>query len=203
MWHLAAMLAGFTTLHIVPHVDPREKSTNSRGLWRNVVKFDPLAKYGPDGGSAYTNEDVLLRPAAEALNSVIGYNTVVELTISAEQGLSVWSFPRKYIKLLGSTKAVSARGKNAAKHLFGVSFNYDKVCGCVEPDEKDPILYNNTYIERFGRFKAAGGLSEVDVQGLKGLLKAAGEYMARTAMYVSVHDMIMLWEVGVGCFRLL
>jgi len=47
--------------------------------------------------------------------------------------------------------ACDEQGKDATKHLFGVSFNYDKVCGCVEPEEKDPIKYNNTYLQRFDR----------------------------------------------------
>ena len=41
----AALNAGFTTLHLLPHVDPFEvKNGASRGLWRNVVRFDPAAK---------------------------------------------------------------------------------------------------------------------------------------------------------------
>jgi hypothetical protein len=29
-----------------------------------------------------------------------------------------------------------------------VSFNWDKICGCVEPEEPDPIKYNQTYLDR-------------------------------------------------------
>ena len=47
--------------------------------------------------------------------------------------------------------AVESRGKDASQHFFGISFNYDKVCGCVEPEEKDPIKYNSTYLQRFDR----------------------------------------------------
>jgi hypothetical protein len=31
------------------------------------------------------------------------------------------------------------RGKDAGRHTAGVSFNWNKICGCVEPDESDPI----------------------------------------------------------------
>eukprot|EP00775_Hariotina_reticulata_P011691 gene11691-11835_t len=166
----AGLDAGFTTLHILPHVDPREHDINSgKGLWRNVVKFDPVKKYGPDQWNAFSYEDVLLRPTAEALNMVTKYNTTVEFTLSAEQGRSVWYYPIAYVQLLQRTKAVAARGKDARQHSFGVSFNYDKVCGCVEPEEKDPIKYNNTYLQRFDRFKAAGGLSKINVAGVKDL----------------------------------
>ena len=41
----AALDAGFTTLHLLPHVDPFEvKNGARRGLWRNVVRFAPAAK---------------------------------------------------------------------------------------------------------------------------------------------------------------
>lgn len=46
---------GFTTLHILPHVDPVDYS--NRGMWRNVVKFNPTQKLGP-GGAAFSYEDV-------------------------------------------------------------------------------------------------------------------------------------------------
>lgn len=165
----AGVNSGFTTLHIVPHVDPTDFKTG-RGLWRNIVKFSPLTKYGPDASTAFSYEDVLLKPVAEAVNNVVGADTAVEFTLSAEQGRSVWSYPKEYITLLDRTKAVTARNKNATRHVFGVSFNYDKVCGCVEPEEPDPILYNQTYLQRFSRFVAAGRLKKVDVEGVKQLL---------------------------------
>jgi len=106
----AAVDVGFTTLHILPHVDPRQDDINSgRGLWRNVVKFDPMMKYGPDQWNAFSYEDVVLRPTAEALNIVTKYNTTVEFTLSAEQGRSVWYFPTAYVQLLQKTKALTAR----------------------------------------------------------------------------------------------
>ena len=48
-------IKGFTTIHILPHVDPVD--SNNRGMWRNVVKFNPTQKIGP-GGAAYSYEDV-------------------------------------------------------------------------------------------------------------------------------------------------
>jgi hypothetical protein len=64
-------------------------------------------------------------------------------------------------------------GLDPSKLTFGVSFNYDKVCGCVEPEERDPIKYNNTYMERFRR--AAPWIKKnIDVEGVKQLLDASG-----------------------------
>ncbi|KAI8466530.1 MAG: hypothetical protein J3K34DRAFT_433433 [Monoraphidium minutum] len=163
----AALDAGFTVLHVLPHVDPVDG--DGKGMWRNVVKFNPLQKVGP-GGAAYSYEDVLLRPTAEALNSVVSRDTVVEFALAGEQGLSLFTFPNEWAQLIDKTKAISSKSKDASRHLMGVSFNWDKVCGCVEPEERDPIKYNNTYLERFERFKKSGGLSRVDAAGLRRLL---------------------------------
>ncbi|KIZ05779.1 hypothetical protein MNEG_2178 [Monoraphidium neglectum] len=163
----AALDAGFTGIHILPHVDPVDAS--GKGMWRNVVKFDPTQKIGP-GGNAFSYEDVLLTPTAQAINAVVGPNTLVEFTLTGEQGLSVFTYPNAWAALLDRTKAVSAKGKDASRHLTGVSFNWDKVCGCVEPEERDPIKYNNTYLERFSRFKSSGGLGRIDVAGVRKLL---------------------------------
>jgi hypothetical protein len=65
-------------------------------------------------------------------------------------------------------------GLDPSKHTFGVSFNYDKVCGCVEPEERDPILYNNTYLERFRR-AAPWIRARIDAEAMKELLDAVGE----------------------------
>lgn len=158
----AAVDAGFTVLHITPHVDPKDQ--NGKGVWRNLVKFDPLAKLG-----GYSYSDVLLEPAARALNAVVKKDTVVEFALSAEQGLAIFSYPQQWLKLVSSTKAISSAGKDKSKHLYGLSFNFDKVCGCVVPDESDPIKYNVTYLDRFKQFKAKGGLNTVDVPGVKSL----------------------------------
>eukprot|EP00878_Enallax_costatus_P021261 GHUV01022503.1.p1 GENE.GHUV01022503.1~~GHUV01022503.1.p1 ORF type:complete len:402 (+),score=62.90 GHUV01022503.1:1266-2471(+) len=163
----AVVDAGFTTIHITPHIDVQEKSPTGKGLWRNVVKYDPSIKYGPDKSNSFTYEDVLLQPVADALNSVVTKEIAVEFALSAESGLSVWSYPKAYTQLM---QKVKVRITKAMSVGTGISFNYDKVCGCVEPEEKDPIKYNNTYLERFQRFKKAGGLNTIDVQGVKDLL---------------------------------
>ncbi len=46
----------------------------------------------------------------------------------------------------------------------------DKVCGCVEPDEPDPIKYNTTFPQRWKTFTNKNGLKTVDVEGVKALL---------------------------------
>lgn len=121
----AAVDAGFTTIHVTPHIDVQEYSTGGRGLWRNVVKFDPLAKYGPDQSNSFTYEDVLLQPVADALNYVVTKEVAVDFALSAESGLSVWSYPKAYTQLMQRTKGRITNGMSVGT---GISFNYDKVC---------------------------------------------------------------------------
>ncbi len=66
--------------------------------------------------------------AAVALNSVITPQTVVEFSMSGEQGLSVFTYPKSWMAATDRTRAlISANGKNKVKHTFGHSFNWDKV----------------------------------------------------------------------------
>jgi hypothetical protein len=71
----AAVDAGFTTIHIVPHVDPFQ--TDGRYIWRNLVAFHPLTKHGPDVPNSFSYFDTLLQPVAQALNAVVRNDTGV------------------------------------------------------------------------------------------------------------------------------
>jgi hypothetical protein len=78
-----------------------------------------------------------------------------------------------------------------------VSFNYDKVCGCVEPEERDPIVYNNTYLERFRR-AAPWIRARIDAEAMKELLDAVGEFtvlLLPLAVYncVMTESYLLLW----------
>uniref|UniRef100_A0A383VZ49 GH18 domain-containing protein n=1 Tax=Tetradesmus obliquus TaxID=3088 RepID=A0A383VZ49_TETOB len=169
----AALDAGFTGIHILAHVDVFDQSLSSRTLWRNVVLFSPTAPAADSSSGSYSYTDALLQPAAEALNNVINRETTVEFTLAGEQGLSVWSYPRDYTQAMQRMRSILSRGGlDPSRHTFGVSFNYDKVCGCVEPEERDPIRYNNTYMERYKR--AAPWIKKnIDVEGVKQLLDAS------------------------------
>ena len=89
---------------------------------------------------------------------------------------TVWREPTRHNPHIknNATLDPNRSNKDPARHAAGVSFNWDKVCGCVEPEERDPILYNATYPQRFERFKAAGRLARVDVAGVKALLDKSG-----------------------------
>lgn len=144
----AAVDAGFTSIHITPHIDPHEHTPDGKGLWRNVVKFDPSTRYGPDQGTAFSYEDVLLKPVAEALNNVVNNKITVEMAMSAESGLSVWSYPRAYAGLMQRTKARITKAKHVGA---GVSFNYDKVSAKMLGGRQHPFMHN------MGRHKMRSG----------------------------------------------
>ena len=63
---------GFTTIHVTPHVNPSD--LNGKPYWRNVVNFDPLLRTGPPGAE-FSYDDVLLTPAAMAINAVAKQDT--------------------------------------------------------------------------------------------------------------------------------
>ncbi|KAI8472172.1 MAG: hypothetical protein J3K34DRAFT_215181 [Monoraphidium minutum] len=176
----AAVDAGFKRIHVLPHVDIYEVDPDSGAqknlLWRNVVRFDPLVKHGsPPDAASY--EDVLLAPAAAALKEALkdAKDVDVEFALAGEQGLSVFTFPGNWGELMGRMRG-ELGGVGGGRHTFGVSFNWNKVCGCVEPRERDPLLYNRTYTQRLDRWRRDEGKDDlmgpgvVDVEGTKALL---------------------------------
>lgn len=107
---VVVLAAGFTTIHILPHLNTIENRLGNRALWRNVVPFSPLAK-APANSTAgsFNYADVLLQPAAEAVNEVADNNTFVEFALTGEQGLSTWTYPREYLQLLHEMKNTTTR----------------------------------------------------------------------------------------------
>lgn len=70
----AAVNAGFSGLQILNHIDSQDGSQ-----WRNLLNVDPTAKYG-----GWSYEDIVVRPASEALKAVIKPNTKVRMTQGCE-----------------------------------------------------------------------------------------------------------------------
>jgi hypothetical protein len=94
----------------LPHLNTIEGRLGNRALWRNVVPFSPLAKApANDSAGSFSYSDVLLQPAAEAINSVANNNTFVEFALTGEQGLSTWTYPREYLQLLHEMKNITLR----------------------------------------------------------------------------------------------
>ncbi len=92
--------------------------------WRNNFMFDPLVKYG-----GYNYQQAVIEPITEALAATVKPSTQVELAFAGEMGLSVFSYPESYRKLLESL-----RKKNRdAQMALGVSLNFNNVSGEIEP----------------------------------------------------------------------
>jgi hypothetical protein len=178
-----ALRQGFRTVHLLPHVDPAEPS--GKTFWRNTAKFDPTKVVGKAGESS-SFESAALLPAARALGAAAaavnlasqGQKLNVEFSLAGEQGLSVFSFPKSYVAMIGTvrnTMTQAAGGPDKASKLlnveFGCSLNWGKVCGCVFVEEQDPIVYNNTFPDRLARWKKEGGDKKVDLQGVRELLE--------------------------------
>jgi hypothetical protein len=116
-----ATLAGFNTIHVLPHLNTIEGRLGNRALWRNVVPFSPLAKAPVnDSAGSFSYSDVLLQPAAEAINSVANNDTFVEFALTGEQGLSTWTYPREYLQLLHEMKNITLRCV-----IWGVIMSHD------------------------------------------------------------------------------
>lgn len=105
----ALLFAGFTTLHILPHLNVIEGQLGNKALWRNVVPFSPLEKAANSSTGNFSYADVLLQPAAEAVNSAALYDTIVEFCLSGEQGLSAWVYPREYLQLIQDLTPVTSK----------------------------------------------------------------------------------------------
>lgn len=101
---------------------------------------------GPNSNTTYTYSEVLLQPAAAALNDVVTNETVVEMALGGEQGRSVFGYPEAYMDMV-----VEARSSipNAKKVMAGVSFNYDKVSIDIHHQ------HNSTYSYRSWRLAGA------------------------------------------------
>jgi hypothetical protein len=88
------------------------------------AKFNPSP---PSPPPTHTHPAAL--QTARAIAAVIKPTTLVEFTLTGEQGLSVFSYPKNWSKLLDSTKAITAAGRDRKLHLTGISLN----CECPDP----------------------------------------------------------------------
>jgi hypothetical protein len=72
----AAIQGGFTGVQILNHID------HDQGSWRNELDMNPTAQY-----EGFTYEDIVVRPAADALRTVTRPSTKVR--IAQKSGASI------------------------------------------------------------------------------------------------------------------
>lgn len=69
----------------------------------------PLRAGADSDNTGFTYSDVLMQPAAEAINAAVNDDTVVQFSVAGEQGYSVWGYPRAYIQIMQDMKAITTR----------------------------------------------------------------------------------------------
>jgi len=127
-----------------------------KGTWRNVMIFNPIAKYG--GVSYY---DTVVKPTADAVKAANYKGGEVYFAMQAEMGATLFYYPKEWRSLVGPIKA--AVGGNTK---VGVNVNWEKICGCpsflIYSTQYQTDLRNN-----WGKVQA-----EVDVPAVQALFKA-------------------------------
>ncbi|KAF8065916.1 RBM39 [Scenedesmus sp. PABB004] len=196
----AAAGPGFTTIHVLPHLD------DPSGLWRNGLVFDPVRQYG-----GYSYSDVVLMPAARAMAAAMRPGVTVEFALAGEMTRSLLTFPKTYMSLVGPVRAaVGGGGMAPARLLVGVSMNWSRHCGCTGSADRDPVRYNETYAAVFSANKdklwkaydVAGFkrlLERMDFIGLSGygVLPPSGVQPAdfETAIFTLAHE-LSFWGIS-------
>eukprot|EP00877_Chromochloris_zofingiensis_P005846 jgi/Chrzof1/15262/UNPLg00656.t1 len=124
----------YIVLH--PHLD----DGLYKGTWRNVLVFDPSAKYG-----AMSYFDAVIRPAANAIKQANSRGKEVYISLQAEMGATLFYYPRQYRNMVNTVKDIVAGGGTAkSKVKIGVNVNWEKICGC--PSD---LIYSVDYMTDF------------------------------------------------------
>lgn len=157
-----AVQSGIEGIQVLNHIDAWEHQA-----WRNTLDFDPTVRYG---GWAY--EDIVMRPAGDALRTATKPDTKVWFMVSGEMGKSLFRHPKTFIKLLSKYRGPLQAGKNAANVRVGIALHWNKVCGdCfytpVAPDDK---AYNATYAKAF-KERGKQILAQHDVASIRALFQ--------------------------------
>ena len=66
--------------------------------------------------------------------------------VAGEMGLSVWKYPKEYMKLVSKYRGTLSRGKQGANVKVGIALHWNKVCGqCFNAPDGNSAQYNSTY----------------------------------------------------------
>jgi hypothetical protein len=159
-----AVQSGIQGIQVLNHIDAREHEA-----WRNTLDFDPTVRYG---GWAY--EDIVMRPAGDALRTVTKPDTKVWFMVSGEMGKALFRHPKTFIKLLSKYRGPLQAGKRRENVRVGIALHWNKVCGdCFyTPATPDDKAYNATYAQAF-RERGKEILAQHDVASIKALFQQA------------------------------
>lgn len=133
-------------------------NTNSK-MWRNTLIFDPMMPY-----QQHSYMDVMLQPLANALKGVMSSQTKLWFALQGGMGASLFRHPQSYLKAMQMLKddLSMAVPEAAQPHIkFGISSNYNKLCGCTLLDVAEPEDYLSQFEAGFPAIKNTFNISSI------------------------------------------
>lgn len=121
------------------HISPQLNDGTGQAAWQNLLNLNPLTEY-----EDFSYIQVMLYPLAHAINGAVHEGTQVYFTLQGQMGSSLFYHPLEYLQAAGTLHHIMHEGLPAEWPefiRFGISLNYNKVCGCILTDVADPASY--------------------------------------------------------------
>lgn len=133
------------------HITPQLSDGTGRAAWQNLLKLNPLAKY--EGFSYF---EIMLRPLAHAINGAVQEDTNVFFALQGQLGFLLFMHPLEYLQTTGTLHHIMRDGLPVQWPefiKFGISLNYNKLCGCILTDLDDPASYIQQFPAAFRSYR--------------------------------------------------
>ncbi len=121
------------------HISPQLNDGTGQAAWQNLLNLNPLTPY-----EDFSYIEVMLYPLAHAINGAVQEETQVYFTLQGQMGSSLFYHPLEYLQAAGTLHRIMRESLPAEWPEFinfGISLNYNKVCGCILTDVADPASY--------------------------------------------------------------
>lgn len=138
------------SIAITPHI----ADGTDNNMWRNTLLFDPLM---PSQQHSYM--DVMLQPLADAVKGGLGNETKLWFSIQGGMGASLFQHPKSYhtilqaLQVLKKSMLTSMPGASQSNIKFGISSNFNKLCGCTLLSVSEPEEYLTQFPAAFAAIK--------------------------------------------------
>ena len=129
------------------YISPQLNDGTGQAAWQNLLNLNPLTQY-----EDFSYIEVMLYPFAHAINGAVQEGTQVYFTLQGQMGSSLFYHPLEYLQAAGTLHRIMHEGLPAEWPefiKFGISLNYNKVCGCILTDVADPASYNQLFPAAF------------------------------------------------------
>ena len=132
-------------------ITPQLNDGTVQAAWQNLLNFDPLLDY-----EEFSYMDVMLSPLAHAVNAVVKAKTKVYFALQGQMGATLFNHPMQYMQAAGTLH--HQLHNRVPKHWpefvqFGISLNFNKLCGCVLTDTQDSATYMQQFPAAFKGIK--------------------------------------------------